>query len=659
MAAPGENSSALDKEKILEETDAAEVSKESVQDVPKDKTPALYTPPEWAGIPREVEYSLEVLKNGAMVSKHDISGKDHAILGRSPMADVLIEHPSASRCHAVIQFNGHSGEAFLFDAGSTHGTFLNKRKLKPNAYAPLSVGDMFKIGASTRLYVFSGPTDLMPQEGFNRQQRLMMAKLKEAEHQKERDKQRAAAQMLSAISGGASWGFGEDAMEDEMENFSWKVHAARNKLTDNQQKLVDKIRARELKINHMRKECERVEANGKAADGLTDGQRAVLARNEQAIENMTEEIEDFEEDLKDSIRESISAKAEQADKKSSKKRRRPTSDDEYDGMDSDEDEYFDRTLATAKKTKMAAKKAKESVLTPEMLHEKRIDLEERKDRLAKALVDEHSKGQPSAGGGNDDDALDSFMSGIETQLEADKISSLESELKEVETEMEEVGRLLKISDPEGFFNPENVKKRKEAEARRKLQEEENKKKRTSERAAQQLQEEQGISVDKDREFMPPPPRPPPTTGSMPPPPRPRGLDAQQAESATSSAATKSNLPASVLMPPPPSRQQGLPATDARPSPVGSNSQGYPKSSQDAGDALLDELKGNEQKTSGSGRLSESDVKAQLEVSENLRALSQATKRVADSVEVAEDVTWKPPEGQTGDGRTHLNAKFGY
>lgn len=51
---------------------------------------------------------------------------------------------------------------------------------------------MFKIGASSRLYVFHGPADMMPQEGMNQYQKLMMRKLMEAEKQRERDKQVSA-----------------------------------------------------------------------------------------------------------------------------------------------------------------------------------------------------------------------------------------------------------------------------------------------------------------------------------------------------------------------------------------------------------------------------------------------------------------------------------
>ena len=57
--------------------------------------------------------------------------------GRAAVADVVLEHPSSSRLHAVIQFKAGTGEAFLYDAASAHGTFLNKRRLKPRQHEPL------------------------------------------------------------------------------------------------------------------------------------------------------------------------------------------------------------------------------------------------------------------------------------------------------------------------------------------------------------------------------------------------------------------------------------------------------------------------------------------------------------------------------------------
>jgi hypothetical protein len=66
---------------------------------------------------------------------------------------------SLSRQHAVIQFR-KTGEAFLYDLGSTHGTFLNGgAPIAPNTYKRLMAGDSIKFGVSSRTYVFEGGPD--------------------------------------------------------------------------------------------------------------------------------------------------------------------------------------------------------------------------------------------------------------------------------------------------------------------------------------------------------------------------------------------------------------------------------------------------------------------------------------------------------------------
>ena len=84
-----------------------------------------------------LDYRLEVMKQGRILEARGVASRDHYTFGRSPGCDLLLEHPSASRLHAVLQFRGRDGAAFLLDAGSAHGTFLNKRRLRPRAHAPL------------------------------------------------------------------------------------------------------------------------------------------------------------------------------------------------------------------------------------------------------------------------------------------------------------------------------------------------------------------------------------------------------------------------------------------------------------------------------------------------------------------------------------------
>merc|ERR1711907_423550 len=69
---------------------------------------------------------------------------------------ILLEHQSISRNHCVIQFGmGKEGfvQLYLYDLGSTHGTFLNKQKLKPREYYKYNDGDLVIFGESSRMYL--------------------------------------------------------------------------------------------------------------------------------------------------------------------------------------------------------------------------------------------------------------------------------------------------------------------------------------------------------------------------------------------------------------------------------------------------------------------------------------------------------------------------
>merc|ERR1719471_197926 len=75
------------------------------------------------------------------------------IFGRhKDFADVILQHPSISRRHAVI-LHGKSGNMYVMDCGSSHGTFVNKRKLSKETREALQEGDTIKFGASSREYV--------------------------------------------------------------------------------------------------------------------------------------------------------------------------------------------------------------------------------------------------------------------------------------------------------------------------------------------------------------------------------------------------------------------------------------------------------------------------------------------------------------------------
>lgn len=135
-----------------------------------------YTVPHWSGEPpRDQTFSLSVIKNGAIIDELDLSGKAYLVFGRLPSCDVQLEHPSISRYHAVLQYRPASGDkkeeegerenhtvfstnlhdpgCYVYDLGSTHGTYLNKRRLDQRCYYKVRVGQMLKFGGSSRLFL--------------------------------------------------------------------------------------------------------------------------------------------------------------------------------------------------------------------------------------------------------------------------------------------------------------------------------------------------------------------------------------------------------------------------------------------------------------------------------------------------------------------------
>jgi len=81
----------------------------------------------------------------------------------SQVADIIVENPTCSSQHAVIQFREvkkQIGEEviseirpYIMDLDSKNGTFLNDEKLEPARYYQLLNKDVIKLANSTREYV--------------------------------------------------------------------------------------------------------------------------------------------------------------------------------------------------------------------------------------------------------------------------------------------------------------------------------------------------------------------------------------------------------------------------------------------------------------------------------------------------------------------------
>lgn len=211
-----------------------------------------YVVPEWAARPKHA-YALEVVKGGVQVERFDVSAKDHFVVGRAEGCDLVLLHPSISRRHAVIQHragrtitnndNAHNddddvsndddddavdgGGVFVYDLGSTHGTFVGKRRVGARQYCELRVGDMVRFGASTRMFVLTAPD----QESVRQEEERRLVRRKRAAEERRRYPEHHRQQQLAALrraggggdgdgdddddDDGCGWGMGDDAQEEE------------------------------------------------------------------------------------------------------------------------------------------------------------------------------------------------------------------------------------------------------------------------------------------------------------------------------------------------------------------------------------------------------------------------------------------------------------
>lgn len=113
-------------------------------------------------------WRLFVFKKGEIVKSIELHGQSAHLVGRDDrVADILAEHSSCSKQHAVIQFRiktkapppgsldppRHFVRPYILDLGSSNGTFLNGEKLESSRYYELLEKDLLRFGKSSREYI--------------------------------------------------------------------------------------------------------------------------------------------------------------------------------------------------------------------------------------------------------------------------------------------------------------------------------------------------------------------------------------------------------------------------------------------------------------------------------------------------------------------------
>nr|XP_014284595.1 kanadaptin isoform X2 [Halyomorpha halys] len=428
---------------------------------PISNFPSLpYSEPNWKGLPND-DYFLEELKSGVIQRRMNLRKKSFVVFGRIDSCDVVMAHPTVSRYHAVLQYRGvPDGDLdkgfYLYDLDSTHGTFLNKGRLKPKIYARIKVGHMIKFGCSTRFFLLQGPeydeeeesdltlTELKEkrklelEEKARQEEEELRLKIEEEEREKQLIEER-----------GVSWGLGDDAdVEEDLSENPYAVTTNEELYIDDPKKSLRHWFEREgEELQFMTEQAEKGMIACKIVLPLDDG-----SGKEMVVESSARSKKEAQFQCALEACRLIDKLGLFRQSKQEAKRHQKRNWEENDYYDSDEDSFFDRTgdldLKRQKRMKKAGK-IQETVETYESLMTKHKDvierLKESQQKLEKLLdLSQHQTECES----EDQDALDTFMK----TLKHDKPAKLDikiarDEVAKLKKEEDHLRKLINIVKP--------------------------------------------------------------------------------------------------------------------------------------------------------------------------------------------------------------------
>eukprot|EP00041_Stephanoeca_diplocostata_P037297 m.1402380 g.1402380 ORF g.1402380 m.1402380 type:complete len:649 (-) comp25010_c0_seq3:7729-9675(-) len=411
-----------------------------------DFPPVPYKKPSWAA-PLKRHVWFEVLKSGTIIEKLELDEKKDCILvGRLPNTDIIMEHASISRYHAVIQC-GDDNEVYIYDLGSTHGTKINKSTISPRKYFRLRLGHMVQFGASSRVYILQASNSEMAAEESRLADVESRAKDKMKET-REQEEQTAAR--------GVSWGMdGEDdvaADDADPEGGNSTVKGTDTPLnadgepyyTDDPKKALRVYFEREAA--HLDYECDmsgpghaRVytckihlpvdtpDGNQLVAEASVQGKKrdAIVAAALEACKML---------DARGVLKNSDVAETRRV-----KRRARENE------ADSDDDTFYDRTGEIEAKRRRKERQ-KITTLTYENLSESKAKLLTQL-RAIREKLDAEKRDVASDASNADVDPLDAFIKGMQKQPNKDLVLRLKREQRDLGKELAEIESMLAVVTP--------------------------------------------------------------------------------------------------------------------------------------------------------------------------------------------------------------------
>lgn len=622
---------------------------------------APYKEPPWSGVP-DRQYNFQVLKAGVIVSNFPLD-KSYIVIGRKDDCDIVLEHPSISRYHAVVQFRtGEAGTSgfYLYDLDSTHGTYVNKQQVRARSYKRLRVGYIVKFGGSSRNFILEGPEDDQEDESDLTVTEIKELRKKQEEEARQREaeaKAKAEADKTKENEDGVDWGLGDDAEDEDPSSENPFALAGNNEdlYIDDPKKTLRGWFEREgyeLQYNVEEKGYSHfvctVELPIDTANGAPAiAEASVKGKKKEAVIACALEacrILDQHGELRKSCHEA--------------RKRKEKNWEENDFYDSDEDTFLDRTGTIEKKREMRRKMARKEateVDTYDTLLEKLRIVEEQIGQVQAKL--EESKRASERAESEADDSLEAFMSALKSRSLEDKTqrSRWRQELAGLLQERLRLTRVANIAKPAhlppltgALLKPQA---KNEAQAlkkvlpmtgslknRKKLVMPEPERRFVACSSSQDGEEEEEEDDDQEE--------------------KEGGAKATSEASAEAKTEAESGCTTDVAMDETPDESR--------------TSSSEPTDEQGEKDVIKPE-----ENSSTKAKTEEAEKKPVIigperppmvlefvkKTSKVIRAPEKKNKegqKKKHSFESSDDyVGWLPPEGQSGDGKTHLNAKYGY
>lgn len=135
--------------------------------MPESKKPARSAEPpksmklfDWVGFPdwhQERKVFFQMKKNKTDAGVLSLQRYPAYIVGKNAaQVDIVAEHPSISRRHAVLLHHKVSGCVYVMDLKSTQGTFVNGKKIAPHMPTRITKETSVVFGCSARTYLLTG-----------------------------------------------------------------------------------------------------------------------------------------------------------------------------------------------------------------------------------------------------------------------------------------------------------------------------------------------------------------------------------------------------------------------------------------------------------------------------------------------------------------------